>query len=184
MLEDRIRQRFMASAELQGAVAHDLTPTIAEASERLAECLLSGNKLMCCGTGNASNNAAYLARLLVNRHERERPGLPAMALTPESGSAMLRQLRTFGQAGDMLVLFTDSHHSRSVSDIIDAAHDRQLQVLVLDDQASIHIDEQLDHGDMELSVPATNATLCHELHLAIVHCLCDLIDMQIFGDEL
>jgi DnaA initiator-associating protein len=109
MLEDRIRDRFLLNAELHNAIANQLPGQLAEAAEHLTTSLLDGHRILCCGSGTGSSNARHLATLLVNRYERDRPGLPALALGSEPCSmnatasdcgfneVLTRQIRTFGQ---------------------------------------------------------------------------------------
>lgn len=196
MLEDRVRHRFLLNAELHHAVASQLSGQLAEASERLTSCLLAGHRLLCYGSGRGSCNARYMATLLVNRYERDRPGLPAMALAADSCSmnatasdygfdeVLTRQIRTFGQPGDLLILFTSSQSGLNAEAIINAVRDRQMGILVLDNEDSSRFSAWLEETDQEIAVPVSNAASCHELHLSMIHCLCDLIDLQLFGEEL
>ncbi|MEX1196653.1 MAG: SIS domain-containing protein [Pseudohongiellaceae bacterium] len=196
MLEDRVRHRFLLNAELHHAVANQLSAPLAEASERLTGCLLGGRKILCYGSGTGSSNAQYMATLLVNRHERDRPGLPAMALAAEPCSmnatasdygfdeVLTRQIRTFGQPGDILVLFTTSRSGLNIEAVMHSVRDRQMEALILDDEDTTRFAGWLGESDLEIAVPVSNAASCHELHLSMIHCLCDLIDLQLFGEEL
>lgn len=196
MLEDRIRHRFLLNAELHNAVAAQLPGQLAEAAEHLTTCLLGGHRILCCGSGTGSSNAQYMATLLVNRYERDRPGLPAMALAAEPCSmhatasdygfdkVLTRQIRTFGQSGDVLVVFTTSRSGLDVDAIINAVRDRHMQMVILDDEDNTRFTGQLAESDLEIAVPVSNAASCHEVHLSMIHCLCDLIDLQLFGEEL
>lgn len=196
MLEDRVRHRFLLNAELHRAVADQLPAQLAEAAEHLTTSLLGGHRILCCGSGTGSSNAQYMATLLVNRYERDRPGLPAMALAAEPCSmnatatdygydeVLTRQIRTFGQSGDVLVMFTNSQSGLDADAIINAVRDRQMNMVVLNDDDSTRFTGRLTDNDREIAVPVSNAASCHELHLSMIHCLCDLIDLQLFGEEL
>lgn len=196
MLEDRIRHRFLLNSELHSAAANQLPGRMAEAAEILTTCLLGGHRILCCGSSTCSSNAQYMATLLLNRFERDRPGLPALALGMEPwsinatatdygfGEVLTRQIRTFGQPGDILVLFTNSRSDIGATAIIRAVRDRQMGIVILDDEDNTQFSGCLAESDLEIAVPASNAASCHELHLSMIHGLCDLIDLQLFGEDL
>ncbi len=196
MLEERVTRRFQQNARRHQAMAEMLPAQVAVAAEQLTACLLGGNRIFCCGAGGTGNsNARHMTSLLINRYERERPGLPALAL-PVEGSppttddentfsdVLTHQVRALGQQGDVLILFTGSRQTFPVHGLLDAAGDRGMGLLILGDEiTSLHA-EQLGEHDLEIAVPATDPASCHELHLSLIHCLCDLIDLQLFGEEL
>ena len=196
MTEERIRHRFLLNAELHHAIANQLPGQLARAGDMLTRCLLDGHRILCGGTGAAAANAMYLAALLVNRYERDRPGLPAIALGSDpvqlgaaladhgDTGALVRQLRTLGQAGDILVLFTNSATATMADPLIEAVRDRDMTLLLLDDEDTTAFIDQLTESDLEIAVPVSNAASCQELHLSMVHCLCDIVDLHLFGEEM
>ncbi|MGM0633334.1 MAG: SIS domain-containing protein [Pseudomonadota bacterium] len=195
MLEERITRRFQQNARRHQAVAETLPEQVALAAEQLTTCLLGGNRILCCGAGTGNSNARHMTSLLVNRYERERPGLPALALPVEGGQSttdddntfgdvLTHQVRALGQRGDVLVLFAGSRETFPDDGLLDAASDRGMELLILSDENTSLRAEQLGERDLEIAVPATDPASCHELHLSLIHCLCDLIDLQLFGEEL
>lgn len=170
-------------------------PTIAAVSERLVQALLSDNKLLCCGEGSAGLLAQHFAGLLLNRYRRERPGLPALALSADAAAAtgiaasssyneiFAKQIRALGQPGDILLLVAQGTGSGTALQTIQAAHDRDMSVLALCATTGDDLRSLLGAEDAELSLPAQDRISFYELALPVLHCLCELIDDQLFGSE-
>jgi len=195
-LRERASAHFLRSAAAHEDAAVSLAGAVTEAGERLAHCLLDGHKILCAGTDGAASSALYMTRLLMNRYQRERPGLPALALACEPGSlgtdvtdnnvddTIARQLRILGRAGDCLVLFAGLRTADSMVATMEAAKGRDIALILLDNSTDGIVAESLHNADVHIPGTSASSTLCHELHVTTVHCLCDLIDLQIFGEEL
>ena len=84
MLEQRIEQNFIDSADLKYQSAQVLSKPIAEAVQALLSCVTSGGKVLACGNGGSAADAQHFAAEFVGRYERERPELAALALTTDS----------------------------------------------------------------------------------------------------
>lgn len=194
--QERVTAHFARSARDQTEAGENLSTEICLAAERMVQSLLQGGKILTCGNGACSALSQYLCTLLLNRYQRERPGLPAIALDSDActlnaialdhhvNEVFSRQIRTLGQEGDTLILIANSHNSPAMQEVISASRDRGLQLIVLDDEDSMHISDLLESEDIEIRAPATSAAGCQEVHLSMIHCLCDLIDVLIFGEEL
>lgn len=169
---------------------------IESAAERLATCLLQGGKVLVCANGISASLAQYAAALLVNRFDRERPGLPALALTSDTvlimavaadqqyKTSLSRQVRTLGNHSDILLALSSGQNTATLREAITAAYDKEIQVILLGNDNSAHLAEMLQSDDLEIRVPIDVNHRTQEAHLALIHCLCDLIDIQIFGEEL
>ena len=132
---------------------------------------------------------------MLNRFERERPSLPAIALSTDTSTltsiandysydeVFSKQIRALGQAGDILLAYTTSGNSKNIVSAINAAHDREMLVIVITgkDGGTIAANDLLQDSDIELRVPSNSTARIQEVHLLITHCLCDLIDFQLFG---
>ena len=194
-LEKRVIRHFELSAELQRESAATLAGLIARASQLLADSLLQGGKVLSCGSGNSSGQAQHLATALLNRFERERPGLPALGIGSEGHTLTAiasdssykeihaKQIKALGQANDALLIICAGRPSRSVLEAVKAAHDRDMKVVALTADDGGEIADLLQSADVELRVPAQRLSTVQETHLIIINSLCDLIDMQIFGEE-
>jgi D-sedoheptulose 7-phosphate isomerase len=191
---DRIRNNFQESLHVKQQAMEHLGPAIALAAERLAQCLLGEHKILSCGNGGSAGDAQHFSSELLNRFERERPGLPAVALTTDASTVtsigndysfeqiFSKQVRALGQHGDVLLAISTSGNSGNVLQAIDAAHDRGMVVIALTGRDGGKMAERLKDGDVEIRVPAKSTARVQEVHLLIIHCLCDLIDFQLFGE--
>lgn len=170
-----------------------LTDLIAFASEQLVAALLNDKKIFSCGIGFSANNAQLLSSAMLNRFERERPSLPAIALNADMTTItaiagdthfddiFAKQLRALGQSGDILVAYTDGGYSAIIAKAINCAHDKDINVIALTGKDGGAVSQQLTEKDLELRVPSNSSARIHEVHCLITHCLCDLIDHQLFG---
>jgi D-sedoheptulose 7-phosphate isomerase len=181
--------RSIAARAEQGEI---LAPPLADAAALLASTFIHEKRLLLCGFGNSAINAQHFATVLLNQHERERPGLPAQLL--DSGSTMAaighsygpsevfsRQIRAQGQAGDLLMIYTTSGNPQSLINAVQAAHERGMRVIYLGGNDGGHIAQLLGSDDLEILVPIESEFAIHEMHLLITYILCDLIDDQLFG---
>ncbi len=192
---DRVRHHFLESIRTKEESLEILAPVIARAAELLTACLLRENKILVCGNGGSAADSQHFSSELLNRFERERPGLPALALTTDSSTltsvgndyrfeeVFSRQVRALGQSGDVLMALSTSGNSKNILAAIEAARDRDMTVLALTGRDGGTIGAALREGDVELRVPATRTARIQEVHILIVHCLCDLIDIHLFGSE-
>ena len=194
-IEERIKLHFEASAKLKLAAMDQLAPGIAAAADLIARQLLTGQKVLSCGNGGSAGDAQHFSSEMLNRFERERPGLPAVALSTDTSTItsiandyhyneiFSKQVRALGQAGDILLAISTSGNSANVAQAIETAHDRGMQVVALTGKDGGAMALKLADGDIELRVPSESTARIQEVHLLIIHCLCDLIDLQLFGEE-
>lgn len=190
----RISRHFDDSAQLKLTCAEILSAPIAQAVEVAVAALAADRKIMACGNGGSAADAQHLAAELVGRFERERPELAAIALTTDSSiltavandysfeAVFARQVRALGQTGDVLVAISTSGNSASIVAAIEAAHQRSMPVIALTGKGGGRIAELLGEGDVHLCVPHDRTARIQEVHLLIVHCLCDGIDAALLGD--
>lgn len=194
-MQERIKQHFQASAELKLHAMDLLAPHIADAAGMISRQLIEGNKVLSCGNGGSAGDAQHFSSEMLNRFERERPGLPAIALTTDTSTItsiandysyeeiFAKQVRALAQEGDVLLAISTSGNSANVSLAIDAAHERGLQVVALTGKDGGVMANKLTQGDIEIRVPSSSTARTQEVHLLVIHCLCDLIDRQLFGEE-
>ncbi len=192
-LQERIKNQFSESIQTKILAADLILPTILAAGEKLTACLLNGHKVMSCGNGPSACDALRFAGQMLNRFKGERPPLPALALTSDvsaiTGIAndtayqeiFAKQIRGLGQAGDILLAISSSGNSANILQAIKAAHDRNLEVLALTGGDGGKISEVLRETDVEIRVPSSDTARIQETHILIIHCLCELIDYQLFG---
>lgn len=194
MIEERIKHHFQASAELKLRAMEVLVPVIADAALLISRQLLAERKILSCGNGGSAGDAQHFSSEMLNRFERERPGLPAMALTTDTSTltsiandysyeeVFAKQVRALGQNGDVLLAISTSGNSANVVQAITAAHERRMHVVALTGKDGGAMAQQMRDGDVEIRVPSDSTARTQEVHLLTIHCLCDLIDRQLFGD--
>lgn len=192
---ERIRAHFAESAELKLAAAGPMAPLIARAAELMTTALLADGRILACGNGGSAADSQHFAAELVGRFERERPGLPAIALTTDTSlltavandysfeQVFAKQVRALGRRGDVLLAISTSGNSPNVIEAIGAAHEHDLAVVALTGRGGGRIGELLRDGDVHLCVPHKRTARIQEVHLTTIHCLCDAIDHTLLGDE-
>jgi len=192
-LQDRIINHFTDSIQTQQDAMTSLSELIEFASQRLVAALLNDKKILTCGNGCATANAQLLAAAMLNQFERERPSLPAIALATDSvtltaiadnyhfDEIFAKQIRALGQSGDLLVLYSTSKHSANIAKAVSTAHDQSISVIALTGSNDSTIASLLNETDIEIRAPSISVARIQEVHTLITHCLCDLIDHQLFG---
>jgi D-sedoheptulose 7-phosphate isomerase len=194
MLEPRIQQHFFESADLMYQVSEHLSHAIAEAAQAAVGCLTSGGKLLVGGQGAGQALAQLLCDALMSRFERERPALAALLLRADlaaplatepashADAAIARQVRSFGQAGDLLVVFCPTGGDAVWQAAIDDAHAKEISVLLLSGPAPGDLPGRLIDTDVWVGVPHQRPARVLELQLLALHALCDAIDIQLLGE--
>ncbi|KQR79644.1 phosphoheptose isomerase [Burkholderia sp. Leaf177] len=195
MSVERIQQHFRESAAVQREAIDTLAFPVAAAIDVLFGALANGSRILACGNGGSAANAQRLVATLVNRFERERPGLPAISLdanaltlTAIGNSSAFeeiysKQVRALGQAGDVLVVISTTGNSVNLLAAIQEAHEREMFVIALTGSGGGVISEVLADTDIQICVPSERAARIQEVHLLTIHCLCDGIDAMLLGEE-
>lgn len=191
----RISDHFEESAKLKLAAAEKLAGPIADAVERMVAALAADRKILACGNGGSAGDSQHFAAELIGRFERERPELAAIALTTDSSiltavandyrfeEVFAKQVRGLGQAGDVLLAISTSGNSANVISAIQAAHERGMAVVALTGKGGGRIAPMLREGDVHLCVPHERTARIQEVHLLMIHCLCDGIDWALLGEQ-
>ena len=189
-LQDRIINHFSDSIQTQQDAMTYLCELIEYASQRLVSALLNDKKILTCGNGRSATCAQLLSSAMLNQFERDRPSLPVIALTTDTATitaiandynfddVFAKQLRALGQSGDILVVYNDGNN---IVKAITTAHDKELSVIALTGNNGGMIAPLLYETDIEIRVPSSSNARIQEIHVLITHCLCDLIDHQLFG---
>jgi D-sedoheptulose 7-phosphate isomerase len=193
--QKRIKAHFADSARLKQDAADVMAPHIARAAALLTDCLFADGKILSCGNGGSAADAQHFAAELVGRFERERPELPAIALSTDTSlltavandyafeQVFAKQVRALGTKGDVLLAISTSGNSPNVVAAVQAAHEREMAVVALTGKGGGHIGELLAPGDVHLCVPHDRTARIQEVHLLTIHCLCDAIDATLLGDD-
>ena len=190
---DSIRRHFEDSIAVKQASLAVLVSPIAAAAGLLAAALRSGSKILSCGNGGSAGDAQHFAAELLNRFEMERPGLAALALSTDTSTltsiandysyeqVFSKQLSALGRSGDVLLAISTSGNSANIVAAVHAAHERDMRVIGLSGRDGGKLASALHDGDIEIRVPAERTARIQEVHLVVIHCLCDAIDQALFG---
>jgi len=194
-LIERIGRQFAESAETKLRALDVLAAPLAKATELMVKCLLANGMILACGNGGSAADAQHFAAELLNRFERERPALAALALTTDSSTltaiandydyeqVFSKQVSALGSPQDVLLAISTSGESKNVLRAIGAAHDREMHVVALTGRGGGEIGNALSAGDVHICVPHARTARIQEVHLLALHCLCDGIDFMLLGAE-
>jgi len=189
---ERVKQNFKTSLATKTAALETLPEIIAQAGNLLIACLSNKGKILTCGNGGSACDALHFATELLNRFEIERPSLPAIALTADMATltsiandysyaeVFAKQISGLGQPNDVLLAISTSGNSENIVRAIPAAHEKKLSVIALTGRDGGKMAALLHNNDIEIRVPTDSTPRIQEIHILIIHCLCDLIDWQLF----
>ena len=194
-LISRIHRQFDDSARLKQHAAEVLAEPIAAAIELMFNALSNDGKILACGNGGSAADCQHFAAELIGRFERERLPLAAIALTTDSSiltalgndydytEIFAKQVQGLGRSGDVLLAISTSGNSKNVITAIEAAHDREMRIVAMTGKGGGRIGELLRDEDVHICVPHDRTARIQEIHLLVVHCLCDGIDCSLLGEE-
>ncbi len=195
MLEQRIQQHFIDSADLKYQSAQILSKPIAAAVQAVLASVTSGGKVLACGNGGSASAAQQFVASFVGRFERERPELGAIALGADGAvvtslsshfgpdQVFAKQVRALGAPGDVLLALSTSGQSANVVAAIEAAHEREMTVVALTGRHGGPVGAALSDTDVHVCVPHERTARIHEVHTLALHCICDGVDAQLLGEQ-
>jgi DnaA initiator-associating protein len=193
---EKIKANFTESIQTKIAAGEVLPEVIEAATLMMVHALMNGNKILSCGNGGSAGDAQHFSSELLNRYERDRPSLPAIALTTDSSTitsiandysydeVFSKQVRALGQAGDILLAISTSGNSRNVINAMEAALSRDMTIVALTGKDGGEMAGLLGPHDVEIRVPSNRTARIQEVHLLVIHNLCEGIDDSLFPDEL
>ena len=194
-LIQRVNEHFIESIAAKQQAMEVLSPGIAVAAEKMVACLMNEGKVLACGNGGSAADAQHFAAEMVGRFEKERPGLAALSLATDSSALTAigndydfdmifsKQVRALGQTGDVLLAISTSGNSTNVIEAIHSAHERQMTVIALTGKDGGRIGDILSSEDILLNVPVQRTARIQEVHILIIHALCDAIDYMLLGGD-
>ncbi len=191
-LLNRVNQHFSTSIELTTQAMPRLSPLIVSAGKMMATCLQKEHKILICGNGGSAEQAQHFSSEMINRFEKEREALAAIALTTDISTLtsiandysfntiFSRQINALGKENDILFTLSTSGHSQNILKAIEAAHTQNISVILLSGRDGGPAAHQLKGSDIEIRVPSQSTARIQEIHLLTIHCLCDIIDHILF----
>ena len=172
-----------------------LARPIADAVSAVIGCITGGGKVLACGNGGSASDAQHFAAEFIGRFERERPGLAAVALTTDTSILTAigndydfnvifsKQVQALGSPGDVLLAISTSGNSANVLAAVEAAHAKEMTVIALTGRGGGKLRERLAETDVHICVPHDRTARIQEVHLLVLHCLCDAVDLQLLGEQ-
>ena len=191
----RVKDNFLESIRIKTEAVDILAEPVAKAAAAVASALLNDHKIMVCGNGGSAADAQHFSAEMLNRFEMERPGLPAIALTTDSSTITAisndyqyveiysKQIRALGNTGDVLIGISTSGESHNIVHAIDAAHERDMMVIALTGREGGQIADLVNENDFEIRVPTWSTARIQEVHIMVLHSICDLVDVQLLGQK-
>ncbi len=163
---------------------------IVEAGEIILEAVRNGNKILTCGNGGSAADAQHFAAELVIRYNKERPSVPAIALSSDASAVTAasndygydfvfsRQVEGLGKPGDVLIGITTSGNSKNVHKAFETAKEQGLKTICLNGKKGGTINEL--KLDSNIIIPSNTTARIQEAHINIIHTWCELIDHIIY----
>jgi len=191
-MNDLVLEHFRDSIATKQA-SQILAADIARAAKLMTACIAAGGKILSCGNGGSAADAQHFSSELLGRFELERRSLAAVALTTDTSTITAvgndydyaeifsRQIAGLGRDGDVLLAITTSGNSANVLRAIESAHQCGMRVVALTGKGGGKVPGMLSGADVEIRVPADRTVRVQETHLLVIHCICDLIDTEMFG---
>lgn len=191
MLE-RIEKHFADSVATKQAAQEVMPVVVLSAAEKMVACLQAGGKILTCGNGGSAGDAQHFSSELLNRYERDRPPLAAVALTTDSSTltsiandfsyeeVFSKQVFALGNKGDILLAVSTSGNSPNVVAAIHEAHKQGMTVIAMTGKDGGAMAGLYQGADVELRVPSNVTARIQEVHLVLIHALCDFIDETMF----
>lgn len=192
-MENRINQLFANHMEHTAQAASTVGPAIEQAADAFVNTLLNDGKIITCANGNANIVAQYFCTAFLNRFEQDRPALPAINLGADAttysaicrdnrfNDTFSRQVKAIGKPGDLLFVIVDDGHKANLIQAIQAAHDREMTVVVLSAKEKSDITSLMHTEDHEIALNDLSPTEATPLLLVLINALCSLVDGKLFG---
>lgn len=185
-MQNIIQQRFQEHMEVAQAVMQsDILEQIERVAEVVKKALADGHKVLFCGNGGSAADSQHLAAEFVGRFQKERRGLPAIALTVDTSiltavsndygydKVFVRQVEALAQAGDVLFGITTSGNSANVVEAVELAKQKGVFCVGMTAAGGGKMALMCDEC---IAVPAKVTARAQEMHILIGHILCELVD--------
>ena len=185
-IEKKIKKIFDKSIEVKKKT--NLIPQIQKAVELIYDCYQSGNKVFVCGNGGSAEQAQHMVAELVGRFKLKRTGLPAIALTTNTPlltawandynfeTVFARELEALGKKGDMLIAISTSGNSENVIQAVKTAKKLKIKSIGLLGKGG----KLKNLVSLPITVPSRETPRIQEVHLLIIHIICEIIEDLIF----
>ena len=191
--ENLINQLFASHMEHTAQAASAVGPAIEQAADAFVNALLNDGKIVTCANGNANVIGQYFCTAFLNRFEQDRPALPAINLGADAttysaicrdnrfNDTFSRQVKAIGKPSDLLFVIVDDGHKANLIQAIQAAHDREMNVVVLSAREKSDITSLMHAEDHEIALNDLSPTEATPVMMLVINALCSLVDGKLFG---
>lgn len=189
----RVLEIFGESVEVISKASNQVALQTAEAANLMIDSLLSGGKILACGNGGSAADAQHFSAEMLNRYEKVRPPLPAIALTTDTSTLtaiandysyrdiFAKQIQALGQPKDTLLVITTSGNSENLARAVVTAHEKEMRCVGLSGKSGGNLSKLFTSGDVDIVVQGPSTARIQEVHSIVIHCFCDLIDQRLLG---
>jgi D-sedoheptulose 7-phosphate isomerase len=190
MNASEVRKLLLASAELKRKVAEDpaITAQVARMADMVFQALKSGRRIYLCGNGGSAADAQHIAAEFVSRFQKERAAWPAEALTTNTSIltalgndysfdvVFSRQVEAMVEKGDVLIALSTSGTSRNVIKAVETARAKGAKTIGLTGSLGKPLADACDEC---LMVPTATTCRVQEVHIAVGHVICDMVEVAL-----
>ncbi|MEC9206060.1 MAG: SIS domain-containing protein [Pseudomonadota bacterium] len=190
-MSEIIKKNFHENLEVSKVSIGDLLSQIELATQKVINMIDGSGKLLSCGNGGSSGDAQHIASELVNRFEKERKEVAAVSLSSDTATItsiandyeykyiFSKQINAIGKKGDLLVAFTTSGNSENICEAIHSAQKIEIPIILITGKDGGSASKLLSTGDIEIRVPSNRTSRIQEIHLVIIHSICECVDSHL-----
>ena len=186
--KDIIQKNILENNMLSDLIENECSNDIEESSKVISNSLRNGGTVFFCGNGGSASDSQNFSSELVGKFQNERKALRAIALTADSSiltniandfsykNVFSRQIEALGRNGDILFSISSSGESPNVLEAIKVANDLNLKTISLLGKGG---GKALNTSQMSIVIPSSSTARVQEMHLLVIHILCELIEKQL-----
>jgi len=186
-----IKSNFLENQEINSLTVEKLLPSIEKATSVLIDMIDNSGKLLTCGNGGSSGDAQHISSEFINRFEIERTELPAISLNSDTATItsiandysykdiFSKQINALGKQNDILMAFTTSGNSENILEAIKSAKKKKMLTILISGNNGGESKKILSAHDIDIIIPHTRTSRIQEMHLIIIHAICECIDSYI-----
>tara|TARA_Y100000766_G_scaffold277342_1_gene282568 strand:+ start:1347 stop:1940 length:594 start_codon:yes stop_codon:yes gene_type:complete len=188
-----INSNFLQNKEIIEKTMQSNIGDIEKATGMLIDMLENDGKLLSCGNGGSSGDAQHISSEFINRFEIERKEMPAISLNSDTATLtsiandydykyiFAKQINALGKKEDILMAFTTSGNSNNILEAINSAKRKKMKIILIAGKNGGQASPLLDDDDCNIIIPCDRTSRIQEMHLIIIHSMCECLDAYIKG---
>ncbi len=186
---NKVQAIVKESISLKRTFFEEHAELLCDVARIIAEAFDEGKRLFLCGNGGSASDASHIAAEFINRFQRERPALPAIALNTDMAvitsisnnsdysEVFARQLKALASEGDILIAISTSGTSRNILKALDVGKKKKMVRIAFTGQKGQKMAQKADYV---FKVPSENTPRIQEVHAMLGHMLCELVEEYLF----